>query len=186
MKTKEITKVNALLDQKEKTKAETVAKLEKELQDSHSKLAALKEQLSKSDSAEQYKSLLQEIRDYEAVIEFCEHKLIKAKTETLTGEEYTTLKGSVTSAFEAIKKEQGAAINAEIDKLVSMLEAYDKDVTELNALSVRINSLGSKNNAVTTLNAQTISETKPDYRYFIEAYYRYKTVTYIQKRQNGA
>lgn len=184
MKSKEITKAAALLDQKEKTKAETVAKLEKELQESHSKLSALKEQLSKSDSAEQYKTLLQEIRDYEAVIDFCEHKLIKAKTETLTGEEYATLNGSVMSAFNAIKKEQGAAINAEIEKLVSMLEAYDKDVTELNTLFTRINSLSNRNQSITTLNAQTISETKPDYRYFIDAYYRYKTVVYIQKK-NG-
>ena len=178
---KEIKKTVALLDEKEKKYAETVAKADREITKAREKLAALNSQLEKADSAEAYKTLLQDIRDYEAVIKFLEKQKADIETATITREEYAQIVSVVNSAFNSVKTEKGELIKAEIDKLTVLFDDYDADVAELNKVLKRASILANNNTPV-VLNAQNAPITTPDNRFYIEAYYKAKNARELLKK----
>lgn len=178
---KEIKKTVALLDEKEKKYAETVAKADREITKAREKLAVLKSALEKADSADTYKTLLQDIRDYEAVITFLEKQKADIEAAAITREEYAQIVNVVNSAFNAVKTEHGELIKAEIEKLTSLLDVYDADVAELNKVLNRACTL-AKDAAPTYLNAKNAPLTTSDNRFYIEAYYKAKNARELLKK----
>jgi len=178
---KEIKKTVALLDEKEKKNAETILKADREITKAREKLAALNSDLEKADNADTYKTLLQDIRDYEAVIKFLEKQRSEAESAILNREEYAQIVSTVNAAFASVKSEQGEMIKAEIDKLTVLFDTFDNDVSELNRLLKRAAKLAN-NTTPTFLNAQNAPITSADNRFYIEAYYKAKNARELLKK----
>lgn len=170
---KEIKKAAAVLEEKEKTRAAAIAKAEQELKETSATLTALNARLNAAQDAAEYKTLLAEIRDNEAVLSFCEKKAKEAKAQALTPAEYGEIKSTIKKSFEAIQAEQGKAINAAIENLEKVLSAYDADVTELNKMLFRAAQLMST--TPTPFNAPNVSEVDASKRIYIESFYKAKT-----------
>lgn len=177
---KEIKKAAAMLAEKENAKAQRLAKLENDRKTTGEKLASLQAALEKAADAEEYKSLLSDIRDNEAVMQFCNKKIGETQAEGLTDAEYFSIEAEARAAFEAIKKAQGKAINEEINKLNDLLTAFDADTAEINALLSRAAQLKGRNPII--VNAQTIAENAPENRHYIEAFYRVKSARMMLKK----
>ena len=180
---KEVKKVYSLIEEKKKMRDQLIIKIEAELKTCNEKLTALNTALEKSESAEQYKSLLQEIRDYEATKEFLEKKLNEARAYLLSSEDCNNIVKAINSSFVELQKEQRDIIVAEIDKLMKLLFAYDSEVAELNKLVTEVNSI-TKSNVLSLFNPQTLTANDPDKRYFVEAFYKMKIAKEIMKRFN--
>ena len=177
---KEIKKAYSFIEEKENRRNQNIAKAEADLKSCKEKLYSLNTALEKADNAETYKSLLQDIRDYEATKEFCEKKLSEAKAPVLSPEEHSQLVKVIRSSFADYQKDQRSVIFAEIEKLVNLLYAYDSEVTDLNNLIIKVNSL-YKLNVLSMFNAQTITANDPDERCFIEAFYKMKSSKELMK-----
>ena len=178
---KEIKKAAAILAEKEKAQAAALAKLETDYKTTGEKLASLQADLDKATDAEEYKRLLSDIRDNEAVIQFCNKKINELKAQgILTDAEYKAIEAEALAAFAAIKKAQSKAINEEINKLNDLLTAFDADTAEINALLLRAAQLKGRNPLI--MNAQTITENTPENRHYIEAFYRVKNAREMLKK----
>ena len=182
---KEIKKVTALLDERENKKKTSLAKAEAELKECGEKLTALNSAIEKADNAEDYKRLLQEIRDYEAVMKFCEKRITEIKSSTLSPEEYSKLKSTVKDSFDSLQNEQASIIFAEIDKLNKLLSDYDSEVDELNQVLSRACKVSGASSPL-ILNSQTIVNKNGDpqsyYRTYIDTYYKVKTLHFMLNR----
>ena len=178
---KEIKKAAALLAEKEYKRAQALTKLENDYAITGANLARLQEKLNAAADAEEYKGLLSEIRDNEAVLQFCKKKITETKAQGLTDAEYHAITAEAGAAFDAIKKAQGAAINAQIEKLNELLTAFDADTAELNALLAKAAQL--KGCSPVIYNAQTIAANTPENRHYIEAFYRVKSARQMLKNQ---
>jgi len=178
---KEIKKAAALLTDKENKKAQLLAKLETDYKAEGAKLAKLQERLNAAADAEEYKNLLSDIRDSEAVLQFCKKKIAETSAQGLTDAEYHAIANEAKAAFDAIKKTQGAEINAQIEKLNELLTAFDADTAEINALLLKAAQL--KGCSPVIYNAQTIAANTPDNRHYIEAFYRVKSARQMLKNQ---
>lgn len=169
---KEIKKAFILLEEKEKAKAAAIAKLETELNATKAKHADLKAKLNTGETASDYIKMLSELRDYEAAITFFETKLNETRAQGLTDAEYNAITAAARSAFDAIKKDQGAAIKKEIETLNRLFDDFDKDITELNTLLLKAASIKGVNGI--TLNAQEIAQGAPEIAVYSTAYFKNK------------
>jgi len=178
---KEIKKAAAILAEKEYKRAQVLAKLESDYKSTGEKLASLQAKLNAAADAEEYKNLLSEIRDNEAVLQFCKKKIAETSAQGLTDAEYHAITAEAGAAFDAIKKAQGAAINAQIEKLNELLTAFDADTAEINALLLKAAQL--KGCSPLIYNAQTISTITSENKHYIEAFYRVKNARQMLKSQ---
>lgn len=168
---KEVKKAAAFLDEREKKSREIIAKAEAETQATREKVNALRASLDAAEDAEQYATILQELRTNEAVLEFCDKRTREAHAQTLTPEEYATIIGEVGKAYDTIKKEQATALGVEIEKFTKLMQAYDEDVKELNGLVVSASNLARKSNPP-IMTAASISSENETIRPYVAAYYR--------------
>lgn len=171
---KELKKISSMLSEKETKKNETIARSEAEYKETETKLADLHTKLENAENAEQYKTLLADIRDNEAVLAFCSKKLEEARNKTLTSSEYNAIADEAIKAFGAIQAESRPAIIAEIEKLEKLLSVYDSEVMELNRILRRASELCGTS-APMTLNAQTITAKEPEYSNYIGTFYKNKS-----------
>ena len=146
---KDVKKALAVVEEKETKNRESISRCSAELEANRNKLVELKAQLKGADNADQYKDLLREIRDTEAVIEFLEARL----------------------------KEYSAGLTPdERNKLVKLMNDYDNEVAELNAiLNSKVNPY---NGMPVLLNAREICAGAPDpfdpHKVMFEAFFRMK------------
>lgn len=179
-----IKKATAILEEKRTTQPKLLAKAEKELKECEEKLSGLKSALEVADNAEDYKKLLQEVRDYEAVKAFCEKKLNEINNSSLTNEEFKFIISEVNKAFASLKKEKLEVINAEIEKLSKLIAEYDSEVDEYNALLKEAYKLHKSSNAI-FCNPQSIASGETETGKYIETYYRVKTARMVIEKING-
>lgn len=165
-------KTTTLLQAKEAERAAAIAKAEKELNDTCAKYEAAKMQLEAANDAEEYKRLLQEVRDLEAVKAFCEKKANEARAVSLSADDYKEIVKNARESFEAIKAEQGAAILKEIEKLNNMLAEFDNDVTGINFTLLQAANLAGR--SPITLNAQEIVTDNGVASVYMQSFYRLK------------
>ena len=168
---KEIKKASSLLEEKETKKKAVIAKTEAELKAVDDKLTALYSALDKADNAEQYKTLLAEIRDNEAVKKFCEKKVSEAKSTTLTKDEYEAIASNCKNSFNTLKAETEKALSEEFEKINKLLSATDADVIELNEV-LRKAALLNNNRTPMMFSTRTIGSSSFLIRQYIDLYFR--------------
>ena len=176
---KEVKKAADLMSKKEAEKAAAIAKIDKELNATRARLEDLKAKLSAGETAEEYKKMLADIRDNEAVIAFFEQKRKEAEAQGLTPAEYMSITREVKAAAAKIQAEQRNALLAEIEKLTSLLTAYDEDITELNAILVKAAQLHKCNPM--TVNAQEIAPANSEMNYYVQAFYKARAACFMLK-----
>lgn len=172
---KDVKKALAVVEEKETKNRESISRCGAELEANRNKLVELKAQLKGADNADQYKGLLREIRDTEAVIEFLEARL-KEYSAGLTPDERNKLVTEIKKAFAGARAEYFKTIAPEIDKLVKLMNDYDQEVAELNAiLNSKVNPY---NGMPVLLNAREICAGAPDpfdpHKVMFEAFFRMK------------
>ena len=169
---KDVKKAVSMIEEKEGRRREKIAKAEAETAATREKLEKLEEAMTIAENAEQYKELLKEKRDLEAVLEFCQKREKEAKGESITPEEYKAAMMETQKAFKALKDEKRAAIREEVDKLMKLFYSYDNEVLELNKVNQTIASL----HRVTPpyLDPNSISGDVRTLREFMASFYRLK------------
>lgn len=172
---KEVKKAIALLDEKEIQTRELIAKAEADLNATNAKLSDLRARLNNADSADQYKELIHEIRDNEAVLSFCEKRIKSLKESTLTPDEYKIILAEITRSFGDVQVEYFKQVKTEVDKLLKILSSYDNEVAELNSALSRVNSTQATA-SFNVLNPRDMVKDRFDlcdpYRLFVDTYYR--------------
>lgn len=178
---KDVKKVSAILAEKEKDQRAEIEKAEKDLADTLNQLAELKASLEKASTPEEYKTVLHDIRDTEAVQAFCENRVTIAMESVLSNEEYNEIVSEVGATFSDVLDYYSKLIFPEVDKLIKIMDDYEKDVAELNTVLSDAGRL--KDVAPALLQTRKII---PDptqgfnkRRFFIEAYYSMLTSKYM-------
>lgn len=175
---KDVKKTVAILEDREAKNAEVLGKARAELDATSAKLKALREEIDNAQDANQYTELLHEIRDTEAVLQFCEKRVKQAESNTLTAEEYKNIVSEAQDSFKAVKADAKKSVKAEVDKLVKILTDYDNQVAELNDLLQRAGVLNRT--APVILNPQTITSISSDpndpYHLFVASFYKLKAL----------
>ena len=179
---KEIKRVSGILDEKKAHRDEVIAKARADLKATNEKLSVLRKELDKAEDSEQFKTILHDVKDNEAVLEFCEKRLHEAESESLSDTEYKEIIYEVSTAYKAIKEEHMKSINGAIDKLLKLLDVYDNEVSELNDIIDRAGELHQTNfsELVTTKinpRAALIEEIRNPlhpYRLYIDDFYKLK------------
>ena len=174
---KDVKKAVAMVEEKEGRRREKLAKAEAEAADTREKLKTLEEAMTTAESAEQYKDLLKEKRDLEAVLEFCDKRIKEAKGETITPEEYKAVMMETQKAFKAVREEKRAAIREELNKLLKLYYSYDEEVGELNKVNQKIANLHRV--TPTFLDINSINGDDTEMREFTSAFYRVKNAADI-------
>ena len=177
---KEVKKAAAILEEKEHQNRELLEKAETELNATREKLSALRANLDGAENAQQYKEILQQVRDEEAILEFCKKRAAEARAKTLSEEDFRSLTQKANEAFDKLKTEQRAAILAETEKLWNLLTAYDADVAELNSVIVRAAQL-HKDDRPATYTAQTIGTGDPRLQAIVSAFYKTKAAAILMQ-----
>ena len=131
--------------------------------------------MTTAESAEQYKELLKERRDLEAVLEFCDKRIKEIQKERLSPEAYKAATMEIQKAFTSLKEENRAAIRSELDKLLELFRSYDDEVTELNKINTRLANLNHGNAPV--CEPQTIAEEDRELKQFLDVFYRLKALS---------
>ena len=180
---KNVKKAVAMIEEKEGRRREKLAKAEAEAAETREKLEKLQEAMTAAESAEQYKELLKEKRDLEAVLEFCEKRIKEAKGETLTPEEYKAAMMETQKAFKALQEEKRAAIREAANNLISLYYSYDTEAGELNKVLQKIATLHRATPTILDVNA--ISGDDTELREFTLAFYRVKNAAEIKARYSG-
>lgn len=138
--TKDLQKVTKLLDEKEAKRAERVAKAQADLKLNQDKLATLRDGLEKAESGEQFKTILSDIRDYEAVVEYDKKLVRDAESSILSEDEYKSVAATLRKNYEDIQSDKVSVIDADIAKLLEDLSAYHVEIEDLNMIANRVNS----------------------------------------------
>lgn len=138
--TKDLQKLIKLLDEKETKRADRVSKAEADLKLNQDKLSTLRANLEKAESGEQFKTILSDIRDYEAVVEYDKKLVRDAESSILSEDEYKSVAATLRKSCEDIQSDSISVIDADIAKLMADLYAYTRDIEELNKLATRVNS----------------------------------------------
>ena len=170
---KDIKKASSLLEEKETKRKAVIAKTEAELKATNDKLTALHSALEKADNAEQYKTLLAEIRDNEAVKKFCEKKVAEAKSNILTSEEYKTITSECKKSYDSIKAETEKALFEEFEKIDKLISVADAEISELNEVLKKATTLNN-NKAPMILSTRNIGSSSYEIRQHIDIYFRMK------------
>lgn len=165
---KEVKKAQAMLTEKNRIFEEQLAKAEAEKAETAAKLADVTKALENAKGAEEYKKLVAEKRDYEAVLEFCNKNINNIKKASLSQEDYQAISGTVKAAYEAAKKEQLAAILEESKKLTKLFEAFEADVSELNEIAKQAAVLRGTTPTVILTQSEYSKDTNT--RFYHEAY----------------
>lgn len=178
---KEIKRVSEVLAERKAERDEVIAKARADLKATSDTLTSLRASLENADGAEQYKTILHDIKDNEAVLEFCEKRLHEAENTALSDAEYSDVINEVRTAFKAIKDEHAKVINSAIDKLLKLLEVYDNEVSELNDIVDRAGELhkSSFNETISNkVNPRAIADDVRNplhpYRLYVEDFYKIK------------
>lgn len=159
---KEVKKISNLIADIEKRRAAAEA----ELRASDEKLTALKSALANAADEDQFKTIVKDIADLEVHMKFCEKKV----NETLiTSQETSQLNAMLRAAYQSCIKEHIGGINAECEKLIKLLAAYDEDIKALNNVGHEV-ARTTKQNAPTLFNPQTALQ--DENKYFVEAFYK--------------
>lgn len=177
---KEIKKAAAVLEEKEKTRAAAIAKAENELKETSATLTALNEKLNAAQDAAEYKTLLAEIRDNEAVLSFCEKKAKEAKAQALTPAEYGEIKTTIKQSYDAIQAEQSKAIRAAIENFEKVMNTYDAEIAELNKMLFRAAQL--VNTTPSPYNVLLNADLEAEQRIYMETYFRVKNARQMLNR----
>lgn len=177
---KDVKKAIAIIEEKEGRRREKLAKAEAEKKDTAEKLENVKEAMAAAENAEDYKRLLQEQRDLEDVLEFCEKRIKEAKGETITPEEYSAVIIEVQKAFNSLKGEKRAAIREEMEKLMKLLYAYDSEVIELNKVCLKAGAL--RHVTPLSLDANSIAGDDKELREFVFTFYRLKSAAELSQK----
>lgn len=180
---KDVKKLMGKIEEKEGRRREKLSKAEAEASATRDKLEQLEAAMTAAESAEQYKELLKEKRDLEAVLEFCEKRIKEAKGENITPEEYKAAMMETQKAFTALKEDKRAAIREEATKLMNLYYSYDTEVAELNKINQKIATLHRVNPNV--FNAGTISGEDEELREFTNAFYRLKNFAEMNARYSN-
>lgn len=138
---KKVNEVKSIIKEREDQKHEAIARIEAELNATRKKLEALRNDLNTVENADQYKTIIREIRDNEEVMTYFGKKKVEAETATLSEEEYKAIIKEINGAFETVKAERLKLIHAGIDKLIKELDGYFDEVSELDDLLCRAGSL---------------------------------------------
>lgn len=152
---KEVKKAMASLDEKSTKNRDLISKTESELNATKEKLASLKSDLNNADGPDQYRAIIREINENEAVISFLENRIRKLNESVLTIDEYRSFELSVNGAFRDLKTDYYKSMVSEIDKLVSIVNAYNAEVDELNKALAKVATM-RKNTIPSTLVSRTI------------------------------
>lgn len=169
---KEVKKISNLIADIEKRRAAAEA----ELRASDEKLTALKSLLATAADEEQFKAIVKDIADLEVHMKFCEKKV---RETLITSQETSQLNAMLRAAYQSCIKEHIGGINAECEKLIKLLTAYDEDMKELNVIGTEI-AATTKQNAPTLFNAQTAIQNEN--KYFVEAFYKFKSAKDLYDR----
>ena len=172
---KDVKKAMSLLEEKEGRRREKLKKAEEETAETREKLHNIEVAMTSAENAEQYKELLKEKRDLEAVLEFCEKRVKEAKNDAITPEEYKAVIMETQKAFKALQDEKRAAIREEVEKLMKLFNVYDGEVAELNKVTSKLGTLHRVDNPV-IFNARAIAGDDEDLRAFVEAFYRVRNM----------
>lgn len=152
---KDVKKALALFDEKTAKNRELISKTENELKATKDKLVSLRADLNNADDPDQYRAILREIGDNESVVTFLENRIRKASESVLTIDEHRAFESSVNGAFRALKADYYKTMVAEIDKLVSIVNDYNAEVTELNEALAKVATM-RPNTSPTILVSRTI------------------------------
>lgn len=180
---KTLEEVKTIIIEREQKRRETLAVIDAELTATKNKVNELRASLQNSRTAEEYKTIIHDIRDNEAVIVFFEGKRKEAEKTALTKEEYSHITKEVKEAFEAVKADRTKVIYSSIDKLVKELAAYFKDVDELNGILLDAATVNGRTPLI--LNGNTLADfTKINdpYHFFIDAYNKMRQAAEIQTK----
>ncbi len=179
-----IKKAITLIEDRENRSREAVALAEGELTTTKDKLLALRAELNRAESADQYKELLREIHDTEAVLEFCEKRLQTTKNESLTAEEYKNIVLDVKRSYTEIKADHLKSIAIEVEKLFGLIEDYSSEVSALNYVLTRAGSLRSERSPQLLDEKLSIENNDPfdPSRQVVEVFYRLKGASSIYNR----
>lgn len=170
---KDVKKAMSLIEEKEGRRREKLKKAEEETAETREKLHNIEVAMTSAENAEQYKELLKEKRDLEAVLEFCEKRVKEAKNDAITPEEYKAVIMETQKAFKALQDEKREAFREEIDRILKMFYSYDADVSELNKVTARLGIL-HRVAVPQVFNGATIAGDDEDMRPFVEAFYKVK------------
>ena len=168
---KEIKKASSLLNEMETKRTATIAKAEAELKATDEKLKALRAALDKADSAEQYKTLLAEIRDNEAVKKFCGKKVAEAKANIMTAEEYKAITSECKKYYDSLKADTEKALLEEIEKMNKLISAADAEIAEMNEILKKATALNN-NKAPMILTTRNIGLNRFEIRQYIDIYFK--------------
>lgn len=180
---KDVKKAMAMIEEKEGRRREKLAKAEAEAAETREKLEQLQEAMATAESSEEYKALLKEKHDMEAVLEFCEKRIKEAKGDIITPEEYKAAMMETQKAFNTLKDEKRAAIREAANKLLNIFYSYDAEVSELNKVIQKIAILHRVTPTILDFNA--ISGDDTELREFTAAFYHIKNNAEINARYSG-
>lgn len=184
---KKVNEVKSVIKEREDQKREAVAKIEAELTATEKKLEELRKVLPTVENADQYKTIIREIRDNEEVLTFFGKKKSEAEQNAITPEEYKPMVNAIRSAFEAVKAERTKAIYTEIDKLIKELDGYHEEVSELTDLLTRAGNLAKVTPLVLDSRSLANSADVNDrYHFFVEGYYRMVQIRTYQSIHGGS
>ena len=185
---KKVNEVKSIIKNYEDQKREAVAKIKAELTATEKKLEELRKVLPTVENADQYKTIIREIRDNEEVLTYFGKKKAEAEQKTISQKDYMAIVKDVQIAFEAVKAERSKVIFAEIEKLIKELDTYDDEVAEMNDLLSRANSLArvTTPRAINARALTTPSDPDDQYHFFIDGYYKMRQVRIYQSIHGGS
>lgn len=175
--TKDLQKVNKLLDEKEAKRKDRVSKAETDLKLNQDKLSTLRASLEKAESGEQFKTILSDIRDYEAVVEYDKKLVRDAESSILSEDEYKSVAATLRKNYEDIQTDKMSIIDADIAKLLEDMSAYHVEIEDLNSVAARVNSY-HKSNPITFNPGMITAKSKRSTvaKNFFDVYYRLKAL----------
>lgn len=175
---KDLQKLNKLLDEKEAKKKERVIKAEADLKLNQEKLSTLRANLEKAENGEEFKTILSDIRDYEAVVEYDKKLIRDAESPNMSADEYKNVTATLRKSYDDIQSDKVSVIDADIAKLLEDLSAYNKDIEELNRSAARVN-LCFRTAQPLSFTAQTITSKSKNsivMKNVIDMYFRLKAL----------
>ena len=134
---KKIEQIKKTIESKESERDNLLRNGTHDLNEAQNKLSALQAKREASDNTEEYISLTREITDTEAGIEFLNRKLQQIKSGLIEKSELKTINDSIEAEMVVLQDKTFSEFNAELMKLVSMMDKYADEAEELDKLKER-------------------------------------------------
>lgn len=152
---KETKKAAAMIEEKAKTKAETIKASKQAIQDKSAKLESLQTKLASAATEEAYTEICREIRDTESAIEFHKKRLdIAERQGVLTEAEEKAIREQLEKAKDSINAETAGEIQATAQKLFTLLACRETAFFELNNVVSQLKGVNAAAN-MSFFNANT-------------------------------